>query len=136
MVQPVSHITLITTNAIGFPPFIFHRAIRFRAADGKTYVLHQTTTGVEILSYEKFMNGRTIYAEKSYPVRYGFDPERIKQEDKKEFDWMGNNCEDFTSEVIESASGKQMRPKSPQRAFWILILAVILVALIYTHKKK
>lgn len=136
MTQTQKHITLITTNALGFPPIVFHKAIRFQGTDGKYYVLHQTTTGIEIISYEKFMKDRHIYAEKNYPIRYDFEPEKIKQEDKKTFDWMNYNCEDFAAEVVESTSGKIMRPKSPQRTFWMIVFAVTIVALILIRKKK
>lgn len=130
------HITVLTTNALGFPPIVFHKAIRFKRTDGKYYVLHQTTSGIEILSFENFMKGRHIYTEKNYPIRYNFNPEQIVQEDKKTFDWMGYNCEDFTSEVIESACGKTIRPKSPQRVFWISVVAIAFIILIIWKRKN
>ena len=129
-----NYITLLTTNSVGFPPFILHRAIKFYTTDGTPYILHQTVTGIEIIEYEKFIKERTIYNERQYPIKYNFDPVSIKAHDKKDFDWMSNNCEDFTSEIIESSCGKQLRPKSPQRTFWMTVFAIILITLVITKR--
>lgn len=130
MKEDKQHITLLTTNALGYPPFIFHRAIKFYGTDNCPYIIHRATSGAEITDYGTFMKGRHILHKETYPIKYQFDPQSIVKEDKKEFDWMNNNCEDFTSEIIEKASGKTIRPSSPQRAFWFGVLAAGIVTLI------
>ena len=124
------HITLLTTNAIGFPPFIFHKAIKFYGTDNRPYIIHRATSGAEITDYGTFMKGRHIIHEEVYPIKFQFDPLSIVKEDKKEFDWVNNNCEDFTTEVIKKTSGKNIRPSSPQRTFWLAILIIGLITLI------
>ena len=124
------NITLITTNAIGFPPFVFHRAIKFYDTEGNPVIIHRSTSGVEIVDYGTFMKGRHIISQEEYPIRYTFDPISIMQKDDKRFDWMNNNCEDFAYEVVEQTTGKPMKPHSPQRCLWIGITAVILLLMI------
>lgn len=127
--QP-KNIELITTNALGFPPFVFHRAILFHNKKGAPLIIHRTTSGAELTDYGTFMKGRQIIHREKYPVRFEFDPFTIVKEDKKPFDWMCNNCEDFTSQVVEQTSGQKMTPSSPQRATWIAVLIIILLAMI------
>lgn len=131
MQQTNKHITLLTTNALGFPFLIRHKAIKFTGEDNKPYIIHRTTSGVEIISYEQFMKQRHIILHKRYPLRRKFDAQQIKTEHNQEpFDWMTNNCEDFASEVIEEVSCERMRPHSPQRVMWIAIVAIILVLMV------
>lgn len=124
------NIKLLTTNALGFPPFIFHRAIKFYGTDGTPYIIHRTTSGVEITDYGTFMKGRHIIKAEQYPIRFDFDPVQIKQKDKKPFDWMSNNCEDFASQVVEKTCGIPQKPSSPQRCAWIGAVALILLLMI------
>ena len=124
------NIELITTNALGFPPFIMHRAILFYNKKGQPLIMHRTTSGAEIIDYATFMQGRQILHRETFPIVFDFDPVTIVKEDTKPFDWMNNNCEDFTSQVIEQTTGKTVSPKSPQRAAWIGILIVILLTMI------
>jgi hypothetical protein len=124
------NIELITTNAIGFPPFVFHRAIKFYDTKGNPLIIHRSTSGVEIVDFGTFMRNRHIISHERYPIRYTFDPVKLMKEDKKPFDWMNNNCEDFASEVIEQTTGQDMKPRSPQRCLWIGIVAVILLFMI------
>lgn len=123
-------IALITTNAIGFPPFVFHRAIKFWSTDGSPLIIHRTTSGIEITDYGTFMKGRKILREESYPIRFDFDPIQIKETEPQKFDWFENNCEDFASHVIENSCGKQMRPASPQRTIWIVVFGIILLLMV------
>lgn len=123
-------IALITTNALGFPPFVFHRAIKFWSTDGSPLIIHRTTSGIEITDYGTFMKGRKILREETYPIRFDFDPIQIKATEPQKFDWFENNCEDFTSHVIENSCGKQMRPASPQRTIWIAVFGIILLLMV------
>ena len=124
-------LTLLTTNAIGFPFLIRHKAIKFTDETNTTKVIHRTTSGVEILSYKKFMNERHIINHKTYPLHREFDAETILVKyNQKPFNWMSNNCEDFTSQVIEETCQVEMTPHSPQRRNWIIVLAVILILMI------
>jgi hypothetical protein len=76
------------------------------------------------------MQGREILHRETFPIVFDFDPATIVKEDTKPFDWMNNNCEDFTSQIIEQTTGQTITPKSPQRAAWIGILIVILLTMI------
>ena len=128
------HITLLTTNSIGFPPFVFHKAILFETQDGQPFILHQTTSGIEILNYDTFLQKRHVYLRKDYILTKPFDPERIKASETRKFDWMGYNCEDFVSKVIEQNTGKHIICKSPQRTFWMILLALTLISLILLRR--
>lgn len=123
-------IALITTNALGFPPFVFHRAIKFWTTDGTPLIIHRTTSGVEITDYGTFMKGRRIFREEQYPIRFDFDPIQIKETEPQKFDWFENNCEDFTSHVIEQSCGQKKRPASPQRVIWIVLFALLLMIML------
>lgn len=130
------HITLLTTNALGFPFLIRHKAIKFTGTDNRPYIIHRTTSGVEILTYKTFMEKRHVIRHKHYPIRKEFDPNKIVTiQNRKSFNWMTNNCEDFASEVIEDVSCVKMQPHSPQRTTWIIVLAIILIAMIIVKKK-
>ena len=131
MIQKNQNITLLTTNALGFPPFVFHQAIKFYGTDNHALVIHRSTSGVEIVDYNAFMKGRHIIRKKIYKVTHPFDPYYIQMCDNKPFDWMNNNCEDFASEMIERTTDKRIYPKSMQRVIWIAIFAIILAVLIY-----
>ena len=125
------HITLLTTNALGFPFLIRHKAIKFTGDDNGQYIIHRTTSSVEIISYEQFMTQRHITSHKRYPLRRDFNPQQIMiEQNKKPFDWMTNNCEDFASEVVEQVTGETMRPHSPQRILWIIVVALILIFMV------
>ena len=124
------HITLLTTNALGFIPFVFHKAIRFQSTDGQTLIIHLTTSGPELVNYDNFLTQRTVYKEKDIPVIHPFDPYDIMQNEKNQFDWMNNNCEDFTSRIEKQVTGKECLLHSPQRTFWICFLAIILILLV------
>lgn len=128
--KQTKNIELIITNALGFPPFIMHRAILFYDKKGQQLILHKTTSGAEIVHYDTFMKGRQILHKKTYPILFNFDPVTIVKEDTKPFDWMNNNCEDFTSQVIEQTTGQTITPKSPQRTAWMSILIIILLTMI------
>ena len=130
MIQPKGHIILLTTSALGFLPFVVHKAIKFYTIDGQPYVLHLTTSGTELVDFDSFLKNRTIYAEEDIPVKESFDPEYILAHDKRKFDWMNNNCEDFTSRVVSKATGKKCFICSPQRTFWMGLLLLILITLI------
>lgn len=128
-------ITLITTNALGFPLLIRHKAIKFTGEDNKEMILHRTTSGVEIISYTDFMKERHIINHRAYPVRRTFDAVQLMQKgNETTFNWMSNNCEDFTSEVIEQTTGVRMRPRSPQRTKWMIVLGLILLVMILVKK--
>ncbi len=128
------NIELLTTNALGFPPIVFHRAIKFYSKDNKPYIVHRTTTGAEILDYKTFMKDRYIIHQEPFPIRFEFNPVEIVSKDTKPFDWMNNNCEDFASEVVEQTSGVPMKPRSPQRTTWMIILAMILITIILVKR--
>lgn len=124
------HITLITTNAIGFPFFMFHRAIKFRGQNGLPMVIHNTTGGVEIINYDAFMKGRHIYQSKRYSIRDQFNPYEIIKFENRDFDWMNYNCEDFTSKIINNYTSGHLYFSSPQRNFWMTLAFVLLIILI------
>ena len=125
-----NNIVLLTTNSPGFPPVVFHRAIKFWSSDNQPLIIHRTISGIEITDYGTFMKKRHILHEETIPLKIKFDPIEIKKNHQEKFDWLNNNCEDFTSEVIEETCGKHQRPASPQRCFWIALLAVILITII------
>lgn len=124
------HITLITTNAIGFPFFMFHRAIKFRGQNGSPMVIHNTTGGVEIINYDAFMKGRRVYQSKRYSIRDQFDPYEIIKFEKRDFDWMNYNCEDFTTKIINNYTNGHLCFSSPQRNFWMTLAFILLIILI------
>lgn len=131
MQQTHNRITLLTTNAIGFPFIVRHKAIKFTDENNTTKVIHRTTSGVEILSYNVFMKERHIINHKAYPLRREFDAESLLVKYNHEpFNWMSNNCEDFTSDVIKETCGVEIRPRSAQRTNWIIVLGVILILMI------
>ena len=77
------------------------------------------------------MKKRHIINHKAYPLRREFDAEALLcKYNQQPFDWMNNNCEDFASDVIEETCGVAMRPRSPQRTNWIVVLGVILILMI------
>lgn len=130
-----NYITLITTNAKGFPLLIKHKAILFEGENGQPYIIHRTTSGVEIITLQEFMKERHIINHKRYPIRREFHAQTILAKYNQEpFDWMSNNCEDFTSRVIEDVACTPMRPHSPQRTAWIIVLAIILITMILIKK--
>lgn len=122
-------ISVITTNAIGFPPFIFHKAIRFRGQNNEPMIIHNTTSGLEIINYPHFKERRRIYKTENYQVK-NFDPEKVVKEGGKKFNWLTNNCEDFTSRVVNEYSDKRSIPASPQRAFWVTLAIGLLLTVI------
>ncbi len=131
-------LTLITTNAKGYPFFIFHKAVKYKDENNTDKILHFCHDGIEILDYEKFMEGRKIYKEKTYKCTKYFNAEEYAANYKKPFHWAQNNCEDFASQVINDHCGKQIRITSPQTASWVGLLAIesLLVAyLIYKMTK-
>ena len=123
-------IALIITNSPGFPPVVFHRAIKFYPDGITPYIIHRTRTGVEILHYDTFMQKRHILHQESIPLIEEFDAIRIRNKYNTKFDWLNNNCEDFTSEVIEEKCGRKSKIASPQRFAWISLLAIILITLV------
>lgn len=130
-----NYITLITTNAKGFPILIKHKAILFEDENKHPYIIHRTTSGVEIITLQEFMKGRHIINHKQYPIRREFNAQTILAKYNQEpFDWMSNNCEDFTSHVIEDIACTPMRPYSRQRTAWIIVLAIILITMILIKK--
>lgn len=130
-----NYITLLTTNAKGFPLFIKHKAILYEDKSGLPYIIHRTTSGVEIITLQEFMKERHVINHQQYPIRREFQPQAILAKyNQQPFDWMNNNCEDFTSRVVEDIACVPMRPYSPQRTTWIIILAIILIIMILIKK--
>lgn len=122
-------ISVITTNALDFPPFVFHKAIKFRGQNNEPMIIHNTTSGLEIIDYPHFKERRRIYKTETYQVK-DFDPEKVVEENSKKFNWLTNNCEDFTSRVVNKYSNKHSIPASPQRAFWVALVIGLLIILI------
>lgn len=125
-----ANITLITTNALGFPFFMFHRAIKFRGQNGIPMIIHNTTSGVEIISYKDFMKGRHIYRAKRYSIKDQFNPYEIIRLENQDFDWMNYNCEDFTTKLVNTYTDGHLYMSSPQRNFWMILTFILLTILI------
>ena len=131
------HISILTTNALGFNFLVKHKAIKFENEDNLPLILHRTTSGVEIITYNKFIQDRHIFKEKKYTITQDFDPYQIQSYyNNKPFNWITNNCEDFVADVIRDVTDNTIKPRSPQRTFWITLTAIILIAMIIVKYEK
>jgi len=120
-------ITLVVATSEPLGPVMQHRAVLFEY-EGTKYILHQTFSGPELITWDKFIKKRTILFTRRYKLKKELPVEDVLMwNEYQRFNLIFYNCENFCNDIIDRYTTTRHTHMSQQILFWTVIVVLSII---------